>query len=190
MVTASLPLPSLAPAQHNTLREGVIAGFLGATSVALWLLIVDAASGRPLYTPSTLGYGLFTLFATTPPSTAASVVFYTIFHYAAFSAVGLALVAAIHASRTHPPIFALLLILFMCFQVGFYGLVALLAQSRLGDLAWYQVGIANLIASALIGAYLWRTHPLLSRVFGSGLAGDEAADEAADEARAVADGQR
>jgi hypothetical protein len=177
MISASLPLPSLARANHNTLREGVTAGFLGATGVALWLLIVDMANGRPLYTPSTLGYGLFTLFATTPPNTMASVAFYTIFHYAAFTAVGLALVAAIHASRAHPPILALMLILFMCFQLGFYGLVALLAQSRLGDLAWYQVGLANLVATVLMGVYLWRTHPLLRGLFGEGLVGDEEADE-------------
>ena len=173
MVTASLPLPANAPARHSTLREGVIAGALGATGVALWLLIVDALSGRAFYTPSTLGYGLFSFFGTTPPSTAASVAFYTAFHYAAFAGVGLLLVAAIHASRSHPSILALMLILFMCFQVGFYGIVALVAESRLGDLAWYQVGLANVVATALMGVYLWRTHPRLSRLFGQGLMSDE-----------------
>ncbi len=155
------------------MREGVIAGILGATGVALWLLIVDATSGRALYTPTTLGYGLFTLFGTTPPSTTASVIFYTLFHYGAFAAVGIGLVAAIHQARTHPSILALMLMLFMCFQLGFYGLVALVAESRLGDLAWYQVGLANLVATLLMGGYLWRKHPLLGRVFGSGMVGDE-----------------
>lgn len=173
MVTASLPLPHAAHARHDTLREGVIAGALGATGVALWLLIVDAVSGRAFYTPATLGFGLFSFFGTTPPSTLASVAFYTLFHYLAFAAVGIALVGAVHQSRAHPSIFALMLILFVCFQVGFYGIVALVAESRLGDLAWSQVGLANLVATALIGGYLWRTHPRLARLFGRGLVDDE-----------------
>ena len=177
MITASIPLNSLGGARHSTRREGVIAGALGATGVALWLLAVDAAGGRPLYTPGTLGYGLFTLFGTTPPSDAASVLLYTVFHYAAFVAVGVALVGGVHASHTHPPVLALMLILFVCFQVGFYGVVALLAESRLGDLAWYQVGLANLLATALMGGYIWRTHPLLGRAVGPGLAGGEPEDD-------------
>ena len=181
VTTASLPLPFTARAHHSTLREGVIAGLLGATGVALWLLAVDAANGRAFYTPSTLGYGLFSLFGTTPPSTVASVAFYTLFHYAAFAAVGILLVAAIHTSRAHPSILALMLILFMCFQVGFYGVVALVAESRLGDLAWYQVGLANLVATVLMGTYLWRTHPRLSRLISHGLVSDDPeADDAAE----------
>lgn len=176
MITASIPLTALGGARHSTLREGVIAGALGATGVALWLLVVDAVGGRPLYTPGTLGYGLFTLFGTTPPSPAASVLFYTLFHYAAFAAVGVALVGGVHASQTHPPVLALMLILFVCFQVGFYGAVALLAESRLGELAWYQVGLANLLATALMGGYVWRAHPLLGRAVGRGLVGGEPED--------------
>ena len=161
---------------HSTVREGVIAGFIGATGVAAWLLLVDALEGRPLFTPSTLGYGLFSLFATAPSSTFTSVLFYTVFHYAAFAAIGIALVSAVHGGRSHPSIFALALMLFMCFQLGFSGFVALMAESRLGELAWYQVGIANLIATLLMGTYLWRTHPTLARVFGRGMEGDELSD--------------
>jgi hypothetical protein len=176
MTSAAVPLPAVAGSRHNTLREGAIVGFIGATGVALWLLIVDVAEGRPFYTPSTLGYGLFTLFAAVPANAAASVLFYTFFHYAAFAVIGVALVSAIHGARAHPSIFALMLMLFACFQLGFYGLVAIIAESRLGDLAWYQVGIANLIATALMGTYLWRTHPAIARVFGSGMVGDELSD--------------
>jgi hypothetical protein len=172
MTSAAVPLSAARP-RHSTIREGIIAGVIGATGVALWLLVVDAAGGRPFYTPSTLGYGLFSLFATAPANATASVLFYSVFHYAAFIAIGVGLVGAIHGARSHPSIFALMLMVFMCFQVGFYGLVALIAESRLGDLAWYQVGIANLIATVLMGTYLWRTHPLLGRVFGRGMVGDE-----------------
>ena len=171
MTTAAIPTPARVRPHPSTLREGVIAGFIGATGVAVWLLIVDTMGGRPFYTPSVLGYGLFSLFQTTPESTASAVMFYTIFHYAAFAAVGLLAVLAIHNARSHPSILALMLLLFACFELGFLGLVALMAETRLGDLAWYQVGVANLLATALMGGYLWRMHPRLGTAISSGLVG-------------------
>ena len=180
MTTAAVPVPSHARPRHNTLREGVIAGFIGASGVALWLLAVDVVGGRAFFTPATLGYGLFSLFGTEPSSAVTAVLFYTVFHYAAFTAVGVLAVMAIHGARSHPSILALMLMLFACVELGFLGLVALMAETRLGDLAWYQVGAANLLATALMGTYLWRTHPLLGNVFGSGLQGDELSDGARD----------
>ena len=37
------------------LREGIIAGLIAATIVAVWFLIYDAARGQPLRTPAMLG---------------------------------------------------------------------------------------------------------------------------------------
>ena len=37
------------------LREGFIAGLIGAGAVALWFLIVDTIAGRPFFTPAMLG---------------------------------------------------------------------------------------------------------------------------------------
>jgi len=173
MTTAAVPGSARVRPQHDTLREGLIAGFIGATGVAGWLLVVDLIAARPFFTPSTLGYGLFSLFGTTPGSTAAAVLFYTVFHYAAFAAVGTLVVLAIHNSRSHPSILALMLMLFACFELGFLGLVAIMAETRLGGLAWYQVGLANLLATVLMGTYLWRRHPLLGRDFSTGLKTDE-----------------
>jgi hypothetical protein len=41
----------MAERPHNFLREGIITGFIGATAIAIWFLIVDTISGRPFYTP-------------------------------------------------------------------------------------------------------------------------------------------
>ena len=41
------------------LREGIIAGLIGAAVVAVWFLIYDAARGRPLRTPALLGAATF-----------------------------------------------------------------------------------------------------------------------------------
>src|SRR5262245_41130655 len=40
-------------------QEGLIAGLVGAATVALWFLIIDTIQGRPLYTPTVLGAALF-----------------------------------------------------------------------------------------------------------------------------------
>jgi len=34
---------------HSIVREGAIAGFLGATAVAIWFFIVDLIAGRALF---------------------------------------------------------------------------------------------------------------------------------------------
>src|SRR5829696_8819304 len=41
----------MAERKHNVAREGIIAGVIGATSVALWFFVVDAVAGHPLATP-------------------------------------------------------------------------------------------------------------------------------------------
>jgi hypothetical protein len=46
------------------------------------------------------------------------------------------------------------------FEIGFYGLTAVLDNSGvLGSIAWWQVAVGSLIATALMGSYLWRRHP-------------------------------
>ena len=44
----------MAERQHNFLREGALTGFIGATAIAVWFLIVDTVTGRPFYTPEFL----------------------------------------------------------------------------------------------------------------------------------------
>ena len=39
--------------------EGIVAGLLGAATVALWFLVIDTINGHPLYTPTVLGTAVF-----------------------------------------------------------------------------------------------------------------------------------
>jgi putative oxidoreductase len=159
---------SIADAPHPTLRKGIIAGAIGATIVAAWFFIVDLAAGRPLFTPTALGQALLTLLRPTPTwaTPAVAIVIYTVVHYAAFIVVGT--IAAIVAgwANEEPAILLGFVILAFAFEVGFYGLVAVLQQSSaLGTFAWYQVMIGNLLAAAGMGNYLWRAHPKLREQF-------------------------
>jgi len=146
---------------HSTIREGVIAGVIGATAVAVWFFVVDIIAGHPLYTPSLLGEGFISIFGPAPEAQAVNIIIYTMFHYAAFILVGTIAVILVHAGERAPSVLAGSMILFVAFELGFYGLVALLRQSVLGNLAWYQILAGNLLAALLMGTYLWRSHPAL-----------------------------
>ena len=162
------------PDRHSLIREGLIAGAIGATAVALWFLVADTLSGQPLHTPAVLGQALFSVFGpTTHDRTSTHIVFYTLFHYAAFAAVGLLATFVVHRAETEPTVLAVFLILFVVFELAFYGLAAILAQTLMTELAWYRVAAGNLIAAVLMGTYLWRRHPSLRQDFAHALGGTE-----------------
>ena len=146
---------------HSIVREGLVAGFLGATAVAVWFFVVDLIGGRPLFTPNILGEGLLSVFGRSPEPRALNIIGYTIFHYAAFTLVGMLAVVLVHAGERIPSVLAGSMILFVAIELGFYGLVALLQQTVLGNFAWYQILAGNLLAALLMGTYLWRSHPAM-----------------------------
>jgi len=162
---------------HSSAREGIIAGFLGATSIAVWFLIVDIVSGRALYTPDLLGRGLISILGKPPamPDTVLThVIAYTLFHYAAFALVGVIVAYVVHKSAQTPAILAGFLILFVVIQIGAYGLAGLFTESEFGSLAWYQIFIANLIATVVMGWFMWTRHPGLKHDIDVALTGTDA----------------
>ncbi len=159
---------------HNFVREGIYAGAIGATAIAIWFLIIDTVSGHPLYTPKLLGHAVISILGPAmPDSTMTQVLGYTLFHYAAFALIGIVLVAIIHQSERTPAILAGLLIVFVVLQLGTYGLSAFLSESPLGGMAWYQIFIANLLAAATMGWVVWRRHPKLGKNLSEALDGTD-----------------
>ena len=155
---------------HSTIREGVIAGGLGALAVALWFLLVDGIAGRALHTPALLG----AMVLRTPDPIAASegpnrlmlAALYTPIHFILFALFGVLVVFLMHRAKKQPSLLMLALMLFAIFEGGFTGLVAILEQTALGDLAWYQVAIGNLIAVIVMGWYVWWRHPDVGALWG------------------------
>ena len=161
--------------QHTVMRDGLVAGALGATAVALWFLGVDTLYAHPLATPEALGRGLLRLFG--PPGDEGMLTFvigYTFFHYFAFIVAGTLLSVIVHWARSQPTVLAGAMMLFVAFEIGFYGLSAALQESPfLGALGWAQVATGNLIAAVVMGAYMWRAHPELKEGFSYALGGRE-----------------
>jgi putative oxidoreductase len=163
---------TLTSARGPVAREGAIAGVIGATCVAVWFFVVDLAAGHPLFTPTTLGDSVFSLFRPTAAavSPVVAIVGYTVLHYAAFIVTGVVAASVVAWAGEEPALLLGFAILFVAFEVGFYGFVALLREaSALGELAWSQVMIGNLISAIAMGLYIWRIHPQLREQFAHAL---------------------
>jgi len=167
----------MAERPHNFLHEGVITGFIGATAIALWFLVVDTVTGHPFATPIFLGKGVVSVLGKSMnmmgDSAVEQVLAYTIFHYAAFLIVGIILTVIVHQAERTPGILAGLLVGIVIMTLGFYMIAAAFAQSALGQISWIQIFVANLLASGLMLGYLWRKHPRLERQLKQALEGTD-----------------
>jgi len=146
-------------------REGVVAGLIGAGAVAALILVFDAASGAPLQTPAILGSAIFK--GIRDPNlvtvSAGPIVGYTIVHALAFVGVGLVAAFLVGAAEREPAMVLALLIFFAAFEVFFLALVAFWALPVLGVLAWWEILAGNLVASLAMLYYFHRRHPGLAR---------------------------
>lgn len=149
---------------HPLTRQGIVAGLLGGTAVALWFLVIDTALREPLYTPAALGTLLFRG-GGGPENVVIStetVLGYTLVHYAAFLLFGFILSGITEEVERHPPLVFALVILFVVFEVFFIAMVAVLGSWILEALAWWSVLVGNLLAAVTMGIYMWKAHPALS----------------------------
>ncbi|GMR12965.1 MAG: hypothetical protein BMS9Abin29_1160 [Gemmatimonadota bacterium] len=151
---------------NRILKEGVMSGLLGAGVVALWFWIIDLVQGQPFFTPGALGSALF--FGSTDLDavtvSAVTVIGYTAVHITAFITTGIIAAAIACYAEDTPPLVLAAVLLFVTFEALFMGLMALLAEFLLGDLAWWSIALGNLLATVSMGYYLWVKHPKLQAV--------------------------
>lgn len=157
---------------HPVLREGILAGLLGAVAVAGWFLVVDFVAREPLWTPAALGSALFQG-VSNPEAvriTASTVLGYTVLHLGGFLLVGAIAAGLVAQAEKFPPLVFALLLLLVVFEVFFIGLTVALGEWILESLAWWSVFVGNLLAAGAMGGYLWRSHPILQEKLRSGAA--------------------
>jgi uncharacterized membrane protein YphA (DoxX/SURF4 family) len=159
---------SLAATPRPLLADGVMAGVIGATAIALWFLVIDTLDGRPLFTPMTLGAGLLGAapVAGAGPGAFGLVLAYSVYHYAAFILVGLAAALIVSLAEREPSVLLGFVLLFAIAEVGIYALVAILdVASPLGAHAWLTLMIGNLLAVGAMGAFFWKRRSGLGEKF-------------------------
>ena len=145
-------------------QEGLIAGLIGAATVALWFLIIDMIQGRPLYTPTVLGAALFHRGAVPWLDTGPNlemVLMFTWVHGLAFIVVGGVIARLLAVAERQPNAGFGILMLFVLLEFGFIAAAMLFAEPVLRALAWPAILVANLLAATAMGSYFWLRHPNL-----------------------------
>jgi hypothetical protein len=151
--------------QRSVLREGIVAGLIGAAVVAVWFFVFDLVRGRPFLTPGLLGayvfYGVNTPIGLSPSP--GPILGYTVIHGLAFIAFGVIAATIMAMSEREPTLFIGFVVLFACFEAAFFGVLGAFGQSIQGALVWWAVLIGNLLASVGMLWYLFRAHRALPR---------------------------
>lgn len=147
--------------------EGIVAGSIGAATIALWFLILDAFKGRPLHTPTVLGTALFRwreplVSPETLPVSFEMVLMYTWVHWLLFCVIGGIASRLLYSAERNPNVGFGILLLFVVFEFGFLVVVLVFAEPILHALTWPAILLGNLFAAIGMGGYFWRRHPNLT----------------------------
>jgi hypothetical protein len=145
-------------------QEGMIGGILGALTIALWFLLLDTLSGRPLWTPTILGTAIFRGGAglgtpETLPVSLEMVLMFTWIHGLVFVVLGGIVARLLDYVERHPSSGFGVLLLFVVFQFGFIVAATIFAPPVLRALSSWSILVANLLAAAAMTAYFRRRHP-------------------------------
>jgi len=166
-MTTTVSAPATRPYDSTRVyQDGIVAGILAALAVALWFLIFDSIRGQPLYTPSLLGTALFgrgtslaSLEAT--PVSMDMVLMFTWVHGMVFAGLGGIAARLLAVAERSPQLGFGIILLFVVFEACFTMAAYLIAAPVLHALTWPAVVVANLLAAAVMAAYLWWRHPSL-----------------------------
>jgi hypothetical protein len=153
------------PAERSVLREGIVAGLIGAAVVAIWFFVFDVLRGRPFLTPTLLGSFVFAGVNTPVGMEPAlgPILGYTVLHGLAFVAFGVMAATMMAMSEREPALFVAFVILFAAFEVFFFGVLSVLGQGIQAVLVWWSVLVGNLLASVAMLWFLFRAHRALPR---------------------------
>ena len=143
--------------------EGIRAGLVGASVIALWFLLVDTFAGRPLYTPTVLGAALFHGGAGIENESAVTpslelVAGFTWVHYLVFMLIGIGAARLMALAERNPSLGFGIVLFFAVFEFGFLLASMVFAEGVLQRLAWPAVVVGNLLAAIGMGVVLWRGH--------------------------------
>ena len=160
---STTPTTEVTIERSSITKEGLIAGTLGAVTLAVWFLILDLIQGRPLLTPTILGTAFFhgsegLANVDTLPIVLDTVVRFTFVHWLVFVLVGGLAAVLLHQAERNPNLGFGILLLFVFFEIGFIAVAMLFAKPVLQALTWPTILIGNLLAAGSMGVYLWRQH--------------------------------
>jgi hypothetical protein len=166
-MTKPAPSGSTGAGTSSIYEEGIVAGLLGAATIAIWFFILDAIQGRPLYTPTVLGTALLRgraglTAAESLPVSFELVLWFTWVHVLVFVVLGGAASGLLRLAERDPNFGFGILLFLVVFMFGFIGVSLAFAEEVLHALAWPAILIGNLLSAGAMAWYFWRRHPQLT----------------------------
>jgi hypothetical protein len=151
----------------RVVREGVLAGLIGALVVAIWFVGWDLARAEPFRTPAMLGNALLhgPAAGVTGTVTAVAVIAYTVFHGAAFVVFGIVAAVMLAFVERQPLLLLGVFVLFISFEVAFFAATILLDEVLVRSLGLWAILGGNLLAATAMLAYFLSRHPGLGARF-------------------------
>lgn len=149
--------------QSPVLFTGVTAGALAGAAVAVLFFVIDIIGGQPFQTPAALGSAVF-LGAESSDAVQAGVGIiggYTLLHFAAFMAVGVVFAWVGDRVAAYPGFWLLAVMAFIVLDGLFIGVAGLMSERVLDALGWGSIALGNILAVAVMGAWVWRHNPKL-----------------------------
>jgi hypothetical protein len=164
--TTTVPSTTATADTARLYQDGIVAGIVGAATVALWFLILDTINGRPLHTPTVLGVALFRRGAdlatlSAHPVALDMVLMFTWVHGLVFAGLGGLASRLLGLVERNPSAGFGVVLLFVVFEFGFTVAATLFAEPVLKVLTWPAVLVANLLAAAAMAGYFRLRHPTL-----------------------------
>ena len=153
--------------EHSRARiviDGAVAGIIGAVVVALWFLIFDTIRGHPFETPALLAATILhgTHTAQVHRAIGLLTLEYSLIHFAAFIAFGIAGGLLLETCETESSLLFSLAIFFAAFEVFFIAVVLFLGPNVMAELTWWGIIVGNLLATAAMLSYFFWRHPALA----------------------------
>ena len=130
--------------KHDAVREGMRLGLVIATSIWIWIAVVDVLTGEPFRT--------FTVLC--------GIAQFTVLHYVLNLAYGVVIVAAVHSAAREPSLAGVLWFVFVIVEFAFVMVTILLSHVGLGALAWLRIFGGSLVGAAIAIFILSRSHRL------------------------------
>lgn len=134
----------------SVIRQGILAGVVGATILAFWFLVVDALAGQPLRTPGFLAGAL--LGQEGLDISMGGIALFTVIHYAIWVAVGVLVSWFLSLLSVAAPLLLGVILGFALFAATFYGSVIVAGVDVVARLGWPAVLAGDVLAG--VGALL------------------------------------
>ncbi|MFW6206590.1 MAG: hypothetical protein ACOC5J_01515 [Gemmatimonadota bacterium] len=139
----------------GTVTRGILAGFVGATAMAIWFLVIDASQGTPFRTPAFLAHAV--LDREQVELSVGAITLYTAIHFGAFIVVGIAVSWLLRMIHTAPTVLLGFVLGFLLFDIVFYTSVTVTGVDVVTELGWPEVLTGNLIAGVSLMGFLHLT---------------------------------